>query len=80
MDKQLTRDMAILVTARAARDAGFSPIQYVDRYAKGNRDDQDYLIEYLKLVEMVNETWKPKEVWDKDFYERNGEYILVWAE
>ena len=80
MDRQLTRDMAILVTARAARDAGFTPVQYISRYAGENQEDIDYLVDYLKIMDLVSETWKQKSPWDNDFYEKNGEYILVWAE
>lgn len=79
MDRQLARDMAILVTARAARDAGYSVDAYVGRYAEEEKD-REYILEYLSLMELVNHTWKPKSMWQMQDYDDKGEYIYVWSE
>lgn len=79
MDKQLARDMAILVTARAAKEAGFDVDDYVERYA-GGEEDREYIITYLSLMYMINQTWANWDIWNPDT-ERfdEGKYIYVWS-
>lgn len=76
----ILKDMAILVTARAAKDADFSVYDYLERYSE-SQEDREYLTSYLSLMGMVNETWKHTSQWDPRWdLDHRGEYILIWSD
>lgn len=76
----LMRDAAILVTARMAKDVEIPVEAYLDRYSETTIEREE-IKDFLVLMEMINQTWRPKSQWSNDWsLDDRGDYVWVWSE
>lgn len=78
MNELLMQDMTILVTARASKDAGFTVEEYLERYSEEGSEDRDTLKGFLDVMNLIEETYWVRDIWDEQYYKEKFVYFLVW--